>query len=218
MSEKTMYRVCVFGFAAVAACVYAVENGLSESVSAKQTDSYTVATLTFGTEVRDYAGWGYSEYDVSAKDLSSSRYVTKSGFKSNQKLDYAVSNCHQKPSDWFVWSDDCALQIGKTSVGTEAGSLTITLKGCRYQSVSVYADTYYSSGVYHSSGVPFAINGESLTNDGSWGSSGTVQRDCPRYDRYYCGVPQSALIISVPETAERYNTIYVQKIVFHLTK
>ena len=228
MKKKMIYPAVIAGLIAVTFCAYAAETmGAQPVLAAKTGAAYTTATLTFGTTVQNNAGHDLSASSFSASGASS--YVTESGFATGQSVSYAVSNCQQQGADWY---DDYALQIGKISnwpVGTTAGSLTITLKGCKYQSVSIYADTYYKKYYNSSTGknmvrhyveIPFAINGESLVSNGSWSSSGSgvSQGAVPQSDQYHCDVPLSTLTISVPGTTEQYDMIYVQKIVFHLTK
>lgn len=224
MEKKMVYPAVIAGLIAVTFCAYAAETAFDEPVLAAQTSSYTTATLTFGTIVQDNSGHG-----ITASSLSSTSYVKASGFTAAQTVSYAVSNCQEQAADY---SSAYALQIGKLSYnpeGTTTGSLTIALSGCKYQSVSVYADTYYKKTfdwstfkykVTHAYDIPLSINGESMISNGSWVSSGSgvTQSDVPQSDQYHCEAPLSVLTISVPGTTEQYDMIYVEKIVFHLTK
>jgi hypothetical protein len=185
-------------------------------VEAATTSSYTEATISFGTTIQDNFWRNVTTSTFTSSSASS--YVTTSGFTSKQKVSYVVSNCQEQGADYY---DSYALQIGKLSYwpkGTTSGSLTITLSNAKYISVSIYADTYYDSDNYYYD-IPFAINGTSYINNGSWGaSSGSSQSSVPQYDVYYCTNPQTLLTITVPGTTEQYDMIYITKIVFHLSK
>jgi hypothetical protein len=239
---KNKYLLALLGVLAATGITFAaetvVENGNSQIYAANSTSSYTEATITFGSNISDY-----NDYPIDASNFEEYKYSSLTDISYSNMI-ISMDNCYKKYSCRTFWGieynykkNNNSLQIGHNiNYGTSAGSLTINLNGYKYQSVSIYADTYYKETfdlkafkykVTYAVDIPFSINGESKINNGSWNKNTeteTVSQKTdldgnvivPQYDLYYCTNPQTSLTISVPGTSEQYDMIYITKIVFHL--
>jgi hypothetical protein len=227
MVRNKKYMMALLGFIAATGLVFAAEtvseNANSQIDAANDTTSYTEATISFGSKISDY-----NNYPIDASNFEEYKYSSLTNISYNN-MSVSMENCYKKYCykkyscdnffgfEYNYKKNNNSLQIGHNiDSGTSAGSLAIDLSGCKYRSVSVYADTYYDSKNYFYS-IPFSINGNLYSNDGSWrASSGATRGDVPQFDLYYCTNPQTSLTISVPGTSKQYDMIYITKIVFHL--
>jgi hypothetical protein len=194
-------------------CLFLVENSNNNSIATEATSSYTSSSIVFGTSEDALSSY----YSMTDSDISS--LATLSGLTSSQ-ISYTVKNvCGKKVNKY---STPYALQLGYPTnyyQNTTSSSLKVTLSGIKYQSVTVYADTYADSSNYYYN-IPFTMNGTNYINDGSWGAtSGASQGDCPTFVEYDCDNPKSELTITIPGTTdEGYDMIFIQKIKFHIPK
>jgi hypothetical protein len=207
--------VALLAFAGVLGAGYGISHTAKETnVMAADYTNYTTATISFGTQV------GY----LRSKYYNTSTLASKATLTNISTKDFVISgeNTYYKNNRW-------ALQIGSPAnywSTTSAGSLTITLQNKKYQSATIYADTYYYENtsthiVTYAYNVSFGINGTPYINNGSWiedTEAETVsQGACPTFAQYYCGMPRSDLTITVPPSSEdAYEMIYIEKIEFHI--